>query len=137
MKNGSGHYMAIVDGLYGGVGQKPGYLSVSHLSERIMAHELGHNLNLGHTVCNNPGGPDPNYPYAVGAIGVWGYDLLNDELVGPGSPDLMGYCLDPWISDYHFNKAMAYRRSQETTMMAVNAPKTQSLLFMGWCQRGR
>ena len=52
-----------------------------------------------------PGGPDPDYPYPDGSIGVWGYDLLDGRLVDPSTADLMSYCDPAWISDYSFNKA--------------------------------
>ena len=52
---------------------------------------------------------DPDYPYPDGSIGVWGYDLVNEELVSPDTPDLMSYCHPQWISDYNFSKALSNR----------------------------
>ncbi len=133
MEGSSGYFLGIFDGSGGGIAQLSGKLSVSTLAlgGEVIAHELGHNLSLRHTVCGNAGRPDPDFPYQGGAIGAWGYDLLNDVLVSPGATDLMGYCRDRWISDYHFNKAMGYRLSQATTLVADNAAITRSLLLWG------
>ena len=77
----------------------------------IVAHELGHNLDLSHAPgCNSPN-PDPDYPLANGAIGTWGFDIHTDSLVDPTGTrrDFMTYCNDLWVSDYHFNLALTHR----------------------------
>jgi hypothetical protein len=73
-----------------------------------MAHEVGHNHGRNHAPCAPQGssisGVDPYYPYAGGAIGVWGYDSETKQLVDPtGVTDIMGYCNDQWISDYTYD----------------------------------
>lgn len=66
------------------------------------AHELGHNHGRDHAPCNVGG--DANYPYGGGSIGVWGYDLRDQELKDPAShADFMGYCNSNWVSDYSYN----------------------------------
>ena len=70
---------------------------------RVMAHELGHNFDRLHTPCGRPAGVDPNYPYAGGLTGVYGYDLQDDVIKSPLLPDIMGYCANPWISDYTYD----------------------------------
>ncbi|MEM9620701.1 MAG: hypothetical protein AAF993_03570, partial [Pseudomonadota bacterium] len=41
----------------------------------IIAHELGHNLDLGHAPgCGSPN-PDNQFPHSDGALGVWGFDI--------------------------------------------------------------
>ena len=67
---------------------------------RVIAHELGHTWGQSHTPCGTPPGVDPAYPYHSGNIGVYGYDLGNGTLKVPGQPDIMGYCDNPWVSDY-------------------------------------
>lgn len=68
-----------------------------------MAHELGHALGLPHAPCGGVEGADPQYPYAGGAIGSWGYDRARKQLLAPDNhTDLMGYCDSAWISDYNY-----------------------------------
>ncbi len=77
---------------------------------QTMAHEVGHGHGREHSPtnynvqgCSQPSGVDPSYPYANGAIGVWGYDTAG---AGPVDPtkyyDIMGYCENDWISDYTY-----------------------------------
>lgn len=89
--------------------------SVGRPTPGTYAHELGHNMTLLHAPCGGAGGPDPQYPYDGGEIGVWGYDFHR-----PGVPldprqykDLMGYCSSDWVSDYHFHKSMDFRIDEE------------------------
>ena len=130
MDGAVGHYMGILRG-GGGAASLGGYSSVSSLITENIAHELGHNFNLNHAPCHTSG--DPNYPYPDGSIGAWGYDLLNEALVSPDTPDLMSYCKPVWISDYHFTKALRYRvsQAQATPLAAAFAPTARSLLIWG------
>ena len=43
----------------------------------------------------------------------------------------MSYCPPGWISDYHFVKALIYRRSQETPVPAARAASATNLLLWG------
>jgi hypothetical protein len=75
-----------------------------------MAHELGHNFGLPHAPCGDPASPDPDFPYPEGGIGVFGYDLLQREVEDPAErKDLMSYCRPAWISDYNYEKVLAFR----------------------------
>ena len=87
-----------------------------HDPEYVMAHELGHTMNLLHTPCGGANNQDPSYPYSNGSIGVWGYDFRDGgSLVAPHNADLMSYCGTGvlWISDYHFTNALRYRLFDE------------------------
>jgi hypothetical protein len=65
--------------------------------------ELAHTMGLGHAPCGTSA--EPGYPYPGASIGVWGYDLVNKELVDPGGHlDVMSYCHPQWISDYNFTR---------------------------------
>lgn len=79
---------------------------------RVMAHEMGHNFNRFHSPCGQPSGVDPGYPYAGGLTGSYGYDLQDDVLKSPFLADIMGYCANPWISDYTYDGVIAFRTAQ-------------------------
>ena len=108
-----GYYYGVVTvagPAYGGLGYVGYPVSVGLASAGIYAHELGHNMNLRHAPCGGAGRPDPNYPYPNGIIGIWGYDIHESELLDPmDHNDVMGYCSDDWISDYHFSRATLHR----------------------------
>jgi hypothetical protein len=79
---------------------------------RVVAHELGHTWGQLHTPCRNPPNIDPNYPYAAGNIGVYGYDVTSGTLKSVSSSDIMGYCGNFWISDYIYRRVMTFRQAQ-------------------------
>ena len=110
----------------------------------VAAHELTHNFGRLHAPCGGVGGPDPDYPYAGGTIGVYGYDLSADALRLPSSVDLMGYCSNPWISDYNYVGAMEWRAANASADaagaalgLAQDASPTPSLLVWGRMERGQ
>lgn len=92
-----------------------GWFSNARQATELVAHELSHNFGQRHAPCGAAGNPDPSYPYAGGAIGVTGYDLSNASDVSqvvvksPNTPDIMGYCANPWISDYMYGRIINFR----------------------------
>jgi hypothetical protein len=44
---------------------------------------------------------------------VYGYDLVAGVLKPPSTPDVMGLCQNPWISDYTWTKVMDFRGSAD------------------------
>ncbi len=79
-------------------------------------HEVGHNQGLSHVAC--PGvdaaSPDPDYPYANGTIGQWGFGIRSFSLHNPtASHDYMTYCGNTWGSDWTFLKT--YNRIRSLT----------------------
>jgi hypothetical protein len=75
-----------------------------------VAHELAHNLGREHSPCGDPDGVDPDYPYDGARIGVTGYNLDNDLLVGASTHfDYMGYCRPRWTSDYTYAGVLDWR----------------------------
>lgn len=95
---------------YGGLGYIALPVSVGLTSSAIYAHELGHNMNLLHAPCGTATGFDRAYPHNGGSIGIWGFDAARERLLDPDVyNDVMGYCGNRWISDYHVNRAEAHR----------------------------
>jgi hypothetical protein len=82
--------------------------------QRIVAHELGHNLGLRHAPCGTDEGLDPAWPleerYDGAHTGVAGWDARGGRILDPRSTyDLMSYCGGPgdtWISDVTYLKAL-------------------------------
>jgi hypothetical protein len=103
---------------------------------RVMAHELGHTWGRLHSPCGNPPGADPNYPYSGGTIGVYGLDQRNEILKDPSFPDIMGYCGDPWISDYTYRGIVDFR-SGARAMAAASVREERCLLVWGRIVDGR
>ena len=105
-------------------------------ARRVVAHELGHTWDQRHTPCGNPLGIDPDYPYPSGNIGVYGYDA--GSLKMPSLPDIMGYCNNPWISDYTYERVMQFRRSGSAVVAsAERSQPVRSLLVWGYIADGR
>ena len=131
MESGRGFYMGMMSGRLGGfagggLANIGGRTSVA--IPRAMAHELGHNLFLGHAPCGSAD-PDPRYPYPDGSIGAWGYDFRDGgSLVPPSTAEVMSYCRPSWISDYSFRKAFRYRVS---TGADAGASASRVLLLWG------
>ena len=146
------HYFGVVKVSYNsgiaGFGYVPGRAVVGWdympSGRNVAAHELTHNFGRLHAPCGGVAGPDPSFPYAGGTIGVYGYDLTTSTLRGPSSPDLMGYCTNPWISDYNYVGAMDWRASNPTpdvTTAGVTAGRGGSvgpaLLVWGRVEKGQ
>ena len=141
LEGGDGHYMGMMSGVVtgaSGVAFKPGRSSFSRLRQHYettaatIAHELGHNMSLGHAPCGRPSGVDPLFPYQDGSIGAWGYDSRSGRLVVPETPDVMSYCDSHWISDYYFTKALEHRLWDEGASATAQAPvPVRSLLLWG------
>lgn len=88
---------------------KTGYQDGGNFPE-VFAHEIGHNMGRQHSPCGSAASPDPNYPYASGLIGVWGYDTTAGQLKSPSTyKDIMGYCTPNWVSDYVYKKILDFR----------------------------
>ncbi len=133
-EGGTGYYMGMMTGLGYRIGTAalPGWSSFSVPDSSIMAHELGHNMNLYHAPCGDVAGPDPSFPQRDGSIGAWGYDIATNSLVKPSTVDLMSYCDPEWISEFYFTNSLRYRLYVEDPEMA--APHTApaaSLLVQG------
>jgi len=100
-----------------------------------VAHEIGHDWGRRHAPCGGAGGPDPNYPYPLGMIGVYGLDVETQEVKIPSAnTDIMGYCdARFWISDYNFSAIFAYRVSHPSASVA---PAVPSIVVWGRIENG-
>lgn len=96
----------------------------------IMAHELGHNFGRQHAPCGGVSGADAAFPYAGGAIGVFGYNVRLGQLLQPSTADLMGYCSPTWISDYTY-KAVLNFRGNSVASTTTSASVQPGLLVWG------
>jgi len=130
-----GHYMGMMSGDVtgaGGVAHRPGRSSFSVPESWVIAHELGHNMSLGHAPCGDAAGPDPSFPDPTGAIGAWGYDFRRAFLVPQTRKEHMSYCHPNWTSEYYFTKALQHRLADEGASAAALATgPVRSLLLWG------
>lgn len=133
-----------------GVAFQPGYsgITLSHARDggvhpelgQTLAHELGHNMSLGHAPCGGPDGVDEEFPYMEASVGQWGFEFAGPawpaRLVDPARHvDLMSYCRPYWISDYNFSKAMRFRTEQGSQGRSPGA--VRSVLLRGGARNGR
>lgn len=81
-------------------------------------HELGHTQGRAHVACGGVSGADPEYPYADGEVGVWGFDARFGAFLPPTRHDFMSYCADEWVSDYTY-AAMAERTRLLRSMPSI------------------
>jgi len=137
-EGGTKNYFGIIAVPYGGgiagYGYVPGRAAVGWdklpSASGVTAHELGHNFGRQHAPCGGAGSPDPNYPYAGGVTGQWGYDMVAGVLKPPTSTDLMGYCSNVWISDYTY-AAVLSARGAAPGIVQVGAAREPSLIVWG------
>ena len=105
-----GYYYGVSSATNGGIANFAAPWSVGAAVDHIYTHELGHNMDLRHAGCGGAAGQDADYPYSVGSIGIWGYDVESKELYDPAYyKDIMSYCYPRWISDFQVDKATGHR----------------------------
>lgn len=139
------HYYGVVQTAhtsgFAGIGAIPGLTAIGWdrlpSGSAIMAHELGHNFGLAHSPCGTTDGVDPTYPYPGGSIGFGGVDLVSGFPYGAGTPDFMGYCRDPWISDYSYQLIFNNVALGPATRQAPLTRREPGVLVWGRLQNGR
>lgn len=131
-----GYYYGVVaapqSSPFKGIGYIGRPVGVGILDLDTFAHELGHNMGLRHAPCGVAVNPDPDFPYEDGSIGVFGYETRrgSTQMVDPAEyRDLMTYCDPSWISDYHFIKAMEFRREHESLILRSVDPEPTLILW--------
>ena len=123
---------APADAPFKGLGYIGRPIGIGILDIDTFAHELGHNMGLRHAPCGIALNPDPDFPYEDGSIGVFGYETRrgSTKMADPAEYwDLMTYCDPSWISDYHFVKAMEFRREHESLILRNVDPEPTLLLW--------
>lgn len=141
LDGGSGYYMGMMTGRLTSRIRGAAYVSrrssFSVPDATTMAHELGHNLSLRHAPCGGAGLLDPSYPFRDGSIGAWGYDAREEVLVPPRRRDIMSYCRNRWVGDYHFTRTLRYRAAATGASAARSAARPErSLLLWGGVDAG-
>jgi hypothetical protein len=121
----SEYVAAIVPVTYGsgvaGYAFRPGRASVTWDKNpfgRIYAHELGHNLSLGHAPGCGATNTDANFPRSTGSIGFPGWSstlgVTAASILSPTTSDLMNYCGTQHISEYNWEKVLTHRAAIST-----------------------
>jgi hypothetical protein len=100
------------------------------------AHELGHNMGLFHAPCGGATSPDPNYPYAGGQVGVYGYNVVTGAITGLQNFDMMSYCTPTWISDYSYGRLITLAPTLGSLAAADRAAPTHGYLVSGTMRDG-
>jgi hypothetical protein len=107
-------------------------------ASEVAAHEWGHNWGRQHAPCGGASNPDPNWPYAGGFIGAYGYDVAAGQLKSPTtSHDLMGYCDNEWISDYTYTAVLNYRGTHTDVVSGISQAIQPCLLVWGRVEHGQ
>jgi peptidase M66-like protein len=97
------------------------------VSTETAVHEVGHNHGRPHAPCGGASGTDPSYPYGGASIGVWGYNLVSQQLYPPNDfVDMMSYCHPQWISDYNYEQI--FDHIQFSNGAAIAVPQAQQNL---------
>jgi len=68
---------------------------------------------------------------------VYGFDVTAGSLKARTLPDIMGYCDNPWISDYIYKRVLDYREANAAITQAELAAKQPAILVWGRIENGR
>lgn len=101
-------------------------------SAETFVHEIGHLQGRRHVACNGEeAGPDPSYPIEGGAVGEWGFGVVDFELRHPTVyKDYMTYCHPVWVSTWGWNKVFPVITALSSWRMQ-SPPPTPSRVLSG------
>jgi hypothetical protein len=97
-----------------GIAQLGSKAAVSLPDGATIAHEFGHNFGLRHAPCETGASADPNYPYEMAIINVYGYNIREEVILPPSHADFMSYCTPEWVSDWSFERMISFFRFNAT-----------------------
>ncbi|MEO7039695.1 MAG: hypothetical protein ABI446_09620 [Gemmatimonadaceae bacterium] len=103
----------------------------------IISHELGHSWGRSHAPCGINGSTDPNYPYPLGNIGVYGFDVATKTLYPPTTAEVMSYCHPQWISDYTYTGVYNWRVGHPSSASYVGAELEPCIIVWGRIVNGK
>lgn len=101
-------------------------------SAETFVHEIGHLQGRRHVTCNGEeAGPDPSYPIEGGAVGEWGFGILDFQLRHPTVyKDYMTYCHPVWVSTFGWNKVFDVIEAL-TSWRTADLPPTPARVLSG------
>ncbi len=101
-------------------------------------HEIGHGYGLCHSgACGDKKGQGCYiYPYPKGRIGglpsdpnrFYGMDVETLQVMGPTWADMMSYCNNQWISDFHYNRIKNRMLNPLSFSMTSDTPQDRLLV---------
>jgi hypothetical protein len=68
---------------------------------------------------------------------VYGFDVAATSLKPPSSSDIMGYCADPWISDYIYRRVLTFRGAAQGVAQAAASTRQPTVMVWGRIVNGQ
>lgn len=101
-------------------------------SADTFVHEVGHSQGRRHILCSGEeAGTNPSYPHERGALGEWGFGVLDFQLRHPTvNSDYMTYCHPAWVSTFGWNETYPVIK-ELSSWEGAQAPHPDGTLLVG------